>query len=251
MQIAFGRVPAKPRQRGRGCFFLKCQHIFGLYYNSVSLIILLLVWITFVSFIPSTLASIASGFSSSMSTDELRKLQNQRYQQHSDDYDTRMQDSRAFPFKRMQLKSEFVIKDTVDQEHLRQEHLNQQIAQVQRARAIIRISPSAILQHLLEAFAETGLERHLQFMENVQRYARHYRKFVMDTDRADSESLHLIGVREGMSKQAVSPAAIPIFEDAFSLSKDFNVAATELLLLIMFLVVLLAGAYLALVRSEV
>ena len=25
----------KPRQRGRGCCFLKCQHIFGLYYKSV------------------------------------------------------------------------------------------------------------------------------------------------------------------------------------------------------------------------
>lgn len=222
-----------------------------LHRSSVSLIILLLVWITFVSFIPSTLASIASGFSSSMSTDELRKRQNQLYQQHSDDYDTRIQDTLPFSLKRMQLKSEFVIKDVADQERLRQEHLNQQILQVQHARAINRISPAAILQHLLEVFAGTGWKRHLQFLENVQRYARHYREFVMDTDRTDPESLHLIGVREGMSKQNVSPAAIPIFEDTLSLRKDFNSAAMELLVLIMFLVVFLVGAYLALVRSEI
>ena len=38
--------------------------------SAVSLLILLLTWVTFVVFMPSTLASLASGFSSSMSRDE-------------------------------------------------------------------------------------------------------------------------------------------------------------------------------------
>jgi len=60
-----------------------------------------------------------------------------------------------------------------------------------------------------------------------------------------------MGVRDGMSKKKVSPEAIPIFEDTLSLGRDFNAAAMDLLLLLLFVVVLLAGAYLAFVRVEV
>ena len=54
-----------------------------------------------------------------------------------------------------------------------------------------------------------------------------------------------------MSKKTVSPASIPTFEDTLSLGKDFNAAAMDLLLLTLFVVVLLSGAYLAFVRVEV
>ena len=147
--------------------------------------------------------------------------------------------------------SRFVTKDKVEQERLIEERLMQQIKQVQRARSITRISPAAIVQHLLESFAGTGFERHLQFLENAQHYGRQYHEFIIDTDRSDLQSLHFIGVREGMSQKPVSPEAIPRFEDTLSLSKDFNTAAMDLLLLTLFVVVLLSGAYLAFVRVEV
>ena len=54
-----------------------------------------------------------------------------------------------------------------------------------------------------------------------------------------------------MSQKPVAPEAIPKFEDTLSLSKDFNVAAVDLLLLTLFVIVLLSGAYLAFVRVEV
>ena len=82
-------------------------------------------------------------------------------------------------------------------------------------------------------------------------YAREYREFVLDTDKADPESLHIIGVREGMSQKSVSPEAVPKFEDTLSFSKDFNTAAVDLLLLALFVIVLLLGVYLAFVRVEV
>ena len=74
-----------------------------------------------------------------------------------------------------------------------------------RARAITSISPATLLQHLIEGFAGTGFERHLQFVDNTQRYVRQLREFVADTDRADPESLHILGVREGMSTEAYQP----------------------------------------------
>ena len=39
---------------------------------------------------------------------------------------------------------------------------------VRRAHAITSISPATLLQHLIESFAGTGFERHLQFVENTQ-----------------------------------------------------------------------------------
>ena len=217
--------------------------------SSVSLVVLLLAWVIFVVFVPSTLASIASGLSSPISFEELQKRQNQRHRELWDAYRDRTSGDETL--RRTQGRSEYIMKQREQQERSRRAHLNQQITQVQQARAVTRISPTAILQHSLEAFAGTGFTRHLQFLENAQSYAREYREFVENTDRSDPESLHLIGVPEGMSKKPISPEAIPKFEDTLSLSKDFNAATVDLLLLTLFVIVLLSGAYLAFVRVEV
>ena len=92
-----------------------------------------------------------------------------------------------------------------------------------------------------------------ELLDNLMtfRFAREYREFVTDIDRADPDSLHIIGVREGMSQKPVSPEAIPKFEDTLNLSRDLNAAVIDLLLLALFFVVLLAGAYMVFVRVEV
>ena len=216
--------------------------------SAVSLVILLLIWVTLVVFMPSVLALIANGFSSPMSNDELRIHQKQINDKHLEEYHRVMGGTKS---ETLQAGSKYVTQEAAEQERLIEKQLDEQIAQVQRARAITRISPTAVLQHLLESFAGTGFQRHLQFLENAQRYASEYRKFIVDTDRGDPKSLYLIGVREGMSEKPVSPESIPIFEDTINLSKDFNTAAIDLLLLMLFFVVLLSGAYLAFVRLEI
>ena len=218
--------------------------------SAVSLVILLLTWVTFVIFVPSTLASIAGGFSSPMSTDEFWQRSDELYARRWERYDAYFSE-RSEPSKEMQFKGEHVIEEAGEQERLNEEHLTQQIAQVKFARATTEISPVAISQHLLETFAGVGFERHLQFLENVKAYSQQFRTFIADTDRADSESLHIIGIRDGMSKKPVNPKAVPRFEDTLSLSRDFNAAAVDLLLLTLFVIVLLSGAYLAFVRVEV
>ena len=219
--------------------------------SAASLVILLFMWVSFVVFMPSTLASIASGLSTSMTYDEFWERRKQLHNELRDEYEARLQDTHELPAKKIQLGGEYVTNEAAQRERLSQEHLDQQHAQIQLARSITRISPVAIVQHLLEVFAGTGFERHLQFVENVQRYAREYREFVTDMDRADPDSLHIIGVREGMSQKPVTPEAVPKFEDTLSLSRDFNAAAVDLLLLTLFVIVLLSGAYLAFVRVEV
>lgn len=219
--------------------------------SAASLVILLLTWCTFVVFIPSTVASVASGFSNPMTYDEFYKRQRQNQKALRDEYVILLQETRGIPKNKSQIDSEYVVKGTEQEERLTQEHLKQQIGQIQLARSVTRISPVTLIQHLLEVFVGTGFERHEQFLENVHRYAREYREFVTDMDRADPDSLHIFGVREGMSQKRVNSDSIPTFEDELSLSRDFNAAAIDLFLLILFFVILMSGAYLRFVSVDV
>lgn len=218
--------------------------------SSVSLMILLLTWVTLVVFMPSTLASIASSFSPAVSFDEFWKRRNPVQEDLWDKYEDQLWSSKLDD-STLRAKSEFYTEHLERWESRREERVKYRASQVHRARSITSISPATLLQHLIEAFAGTGFERHLQFVENSQRYTRQFREFIVDTDRADPESRHIFGVREGMSQKPVIPEAVPKFEDTLSLSKDFNTTAMEMLLLALFVVVLLSGAYLAFVRVEV
>ena len=97
----------------------------------------------------------------------------------------------------------------------------------------------------------TGLKRHLQFLEGVHLHVRQFRSFIIEADRADTESLHIIGIPEGMSKKPISPQALPNFEDKISFSDTFNAAILDMLLLVGLLGLSLFGAFLVFIRSEV
>ena len=151
----------------------------------------------------------------------------------------------------LRIKAEFVNKDVEIRERLNREHLRAQLAQVQRARAVTRFSPAAIVQYALESMTGTGLNRHLQFLDSVHLHIRQFRDFIIETDRADTESPHIIGIPEGMSNKPISPQALPNFEDKITFSDTFNAAILDMLLLVGLLGVFLLGAFLVFIRSEV
>ncbi len=217
--------------------------------SGVSLVVLLLIWVSFVVFMPNTLASIGSRTSVPIAYEKFWTQRMRLADEARAAYRDKYGDSQTPPS--VHVRGEYVTTEAEEYERFNEAYLKQQLEQGKRARAITRISPTAITQRLFESFAGTGFERHLQFIENVQRYAREYREFVVDTDRADPESLHVVGIQEGMSQKPVSPEAIPKFKDTLSLNRDFNTAATDLLLLALFWVVLTSGAYLAFVRLEI
>ena len=128
--------------------------------SAVSLVILLLAWVTFVVFMPNTLVSIAGGSASS----GLYESPWQFNFEFLDEYYDRLPDVSENPTGEIQLGGETVTKEAERQERLHEEHLKQRISQVNRARTITRFSPVTIFQHLLESFAGTGFERHLQFL---------------------------------------------------------------------------------------
>ena len=149
------------------------------------------------------------------------------------------------------LKAELVNRDVEIRERFNREHLDAQIAQVQRARVVTRFSPAAIVQYTLESMAGTGFNRHLQYLEHVHQYTKQFRQFIVETDRADTQSRHLIGIPEGMSQKPFSSEAIPKFKDKIAFSDTFNTATLDLLLLILLLGVFFSGAFLIFIRSEV
>ncbi len=159
--------------------------------------------------------------------------------------------SRKVDETEMRLMAEFVNTDAEIRERLNREHLTAQLVQVERARGITRFSPAAIVQYALESMAGTGLNRHLQFLESVHHHIRQFRNFIVEADSADTESLHIIGIPEGMSEKPISFQALPRFEDRITFSDTFNAAIMDMLSLALLLGVFLSGAFLVFIRSEV
>ena len=222
--------------------------------SPMSLVSLLLIWVNVVIFIPNTLAATINDSSLPMTSNEVKERRKElmnNFRKSSQGWTKKWPERANSPTISTMWWSKHIIKDAQQNEYLNEEYLIQQNSQVSRARTITRISPAAILQHLFESLAGTGFQRHLQFLENARRYARQYREFIIDTDRSDLESPHLIGIREGMSGKSVNSQAIPFFKDTLSLSQDFNNTSTEFLILVLFFFVLLLGAYFSFVRGDI
>ena len=254
----------------------------------VSLVVLLLIWVAAVIFMPSTLGTLSTKWMPPVQTmDQFRDARKAALKQINDDYGARM---RAIKEKKnpnlpslselqqlyetspeaamaaaeklrgvweteddeeLALKAELISRDIETRERLNRERLDAQVAQVQRARAVTRLSPAAIVQYALESMAGTGFNRHLQYLEHVHQHTKQFRQFIVEADSADIQSRHFIGIRKGMSQKPVSSEAIPQFEDKIAFSDTFNTATLDLLLLVLLLGVFISGAFLVFIRSEV
>ena len=224
--------------------------------SSTSLTILLLIWTVWVVLLPSTLGALTSGLQPTMTSDEFRARQQSVHDNLDAQYDHRQHidyiPSREIPATEGTLFwSKYTMEYAKRDERLHEEHLNAQIAQIQLARSITRVSPASSVHYAIESLAGTGFTRHIQFLEHVRRYAGEFRTFLTETDRADPESPHAMGPKEGTSQKPVSFESIPKFEDRISLSGAYTAATTDILLLLLFFAVLFAGAFLSFLRVDV
>ena len=225
--------------------------------SSISLMVLLLIWATWVVLTPSTLGSIATGLKPAQTSAEFEQHRSEQRDNLKKEYSYLRQlefegPTRSYPpTKGTQRWAEYVKREAELSERLNKEHLRDQINQIKFARSLTRISPASIVEYAIESLAGTGFSRHLQFLDQVNRFAPQFRAFISETDAADAESPHIFGVKEGMSDKPVHFEVIPKFQDRASLSSDFNAAAVDVLLLILFGVVLFAGAYLSFLRVDV
>ena len=234
--------------------------------SRLSLVVLLLVWVTGVVFTPSTLGTLSTKWMPPVQTHhQFQMAKGTAFDQISSDFlskretlkqrrqsaGTSQGEVAAVDTSELEIQREFVSKDMETRERLSRQHLAAQSAQVRHARQITRCSPAAIVQYALESMAGTGFNRHLQFLEHCHLYIQQFRDFIVEMDRADPESLHFVGVRKGMSEKPVSPEAIPVFEDKLTFQDTLNSAIMDILLLVLLLGVFLSGAFLVFLRSEV
>ena len=254
----------------------------------VSLVILLLIWVATVVFMPSTLGTLSTKWMPPLQTiNQFHASRDAALKQIDTDYNDRLnaikekktpnllsldelqklfetdpETARAEAEKLMAawevegdeelvLKAELITRDVDTRERFNREYLEAQIAQVQRARIVTRFSPAAIVQYALESMAGTGFNRHLQYLEHVHDYTRQFRQFIVETDSADTQSRHLIGIPEGMSEEPIASAAIPKFADKIAFSDTLNTATLDLLLLVSLLGVFFLGAFLIFIRAEI
>ncbi|MXV72962.1 ABC transporter permease subunit [Candidatus Poribacteria bacterium] len=224
--------------------------------SSTSLTILLLIWTVWGVLLPSTLGAMTSGLQPTMTSDEFNARRQSLYQNLDAQYIRRRHDdkipSREIPATEGTLFwAKYIAEDAKRNESLNEEHLDAQIAQVQLARSITRISPASSVRYAIESLAGTGFTRHVQFLKQVRRYAGEFRTFLIETDRADPESPHALGPKEGTSQKLVRFESIPKFEDHISFGGAYNAAATDNLLLLLFFLLLFAGTFLSFLRVDV
>jgi len=222
--------------------------------SSTSLAILLLIWTVWVVLLPNALGSLGNRLHTRPSAREFMAQARDSREDLQGRYFARIKE----PPKRetpatiaTALGAEYVNKDAELRDRLHAGYLSEELRQIQTARSLTRISPAAIVQYAFEGLAGTGLPRHLDFISQTRQYAKQFRQFLIDTDRADPESPHAIGIPEGTSQKPVNFEAVPKFEDRHRFSVDFNAAIIDLLLLILFLLVLFVGTFLSFLRMEI
>ena len=234
--------------------------------SRLSLVVLLLIWVTVVVFTPLTLGTLSTEWMPPVQThhqfqmakgtafdqilsDFVNKRENLKERRQS--AETSQEKVAEIDTSELEIQREFVSRDMEMRERMSRQHLAAQSAQVLHARRITRCSPAAIVQYALESMAGTGFNRHLQYLNQCRLYIQQFRNFIVEMDRADPESLHFVGVRKGMSEKPVSPEAIPIFQDKLTFQDTLNPAIMDILLLILLLGISLSGAFLVFLRSEI
>ena len=222
---------------------------------STSLVILLLIWVIWVILVPSMLGTIMSG----LNQPSIRRGPSPVYFRRSglqERYIARGLEDEAPtrerpPTPATLLWAEFLNEEAREGARLHRAYLNAQINQIQIAREFNRISPTAIAQYAIESLAGTGFQRHLNFLENVERYADAFNDFLISTDRSDPDSPHVPFVREGMSDKPVSFESVPKFQDRVRLGEAFKGAILDVTLLLLFFAVLFATTHVSFQRKEI
>ena len=222
---------------------------------STSLIILLLIWVIWVILVPSMLGTIMSELNQPsirygpspvyFSRNGLKE----RYVARGleDEAPTRERP----PIRATLLWAEFLNEEAREGARLQKAYLNAQINQIRIAREFNRISPTAVVQYAIESLSGTGFQRHLNFLENAERYADNFNDFLIAADRADPDSPHVPFVREGMSDKPVSFESIPKFQDLVYLGEAFKGAILDVTLLVLFFVLLFAATHVSFQRKEI
>ncbi len=128
------------------------------------------------------------------------------------------------------------------QEKLRRAFIASQLDQIEHARRLGGISPMALVQDLAERVVGTGPSRDRAFFSQAWAFRSDLEAHIEALDQADSESPHLMFIKDYMSQRAFDAAAVPRFEFVEASLKDGLKQSFGLLLALSLATAVLAGA---------
>ena len=216
--------------------------------SSVSLVLLLLVWVCFAVFIPRTGGLLASrlaelpdekAIAKQASETEykiLKRYGKDRFSAHW---------SLGEPLTR-------AAKIGDAKQAIYNEYRNQQLHQVKLAQNISCISPTAIYQIGCEALVGTGIKHYERFFKKAVEYRRSLLQFTYE-EYPFNPNLFLEDVeRQKLSEIQINVDKIPKFDDTPSgFSTAFDETSLDILLLFLFNLVFFMGAFLSFMHYDV
>lgn len=228
-------------------------------HSATSLLILLMVWVVVVVLVPSTVGSAISTLHKIPTQLEFQRQREARIEQVKQiEY---VSDEKMFQYgspsdsrpnrKAIKLWANYITRRSETETRHDDEHLDMQLAQVQFARQILRVSPTTLYNYAMEALSGTGFERHRQYVRAARRYRGQFIEFIKETDKTDPESFHVYYLKEGLSDKPVSFESVPRFIEPTGAGIATRNALTDLSLLVLFSMLALMISYAAFLRCSV
>jgi ABC-type transport system involved in multi-copper enzyme maturation permease subunit len=230
-------------------------------HSANSMVILLLLWAGFVILTPG-LGRIFSGMSGEIpSGPELaRKIREAGDQIHEnrEKYakDASIVDDNGC-YVNPKATARFFNAKTESRNRLFEDYMNQMIAQVNFGRLFVQISPAVIYQSASEKIAGTGISRFWNLYQQLKRYQKTFKEFVLSVDQMDPDSHHVLFDRQGdgrpyISQKPVDFSTVPCFqEQELALGQSLKLAIWDIGLLALFNLVFFTAAFVSFLRYDV
>ena len=216
--------------------------------SSVSLVLLLLVWVCFAVFIPRTGGLLASRLAELPDEKTIVRQASETGYEILKRYGKDRFSARWSPGEPLTRAAK--IADA--KQAIYNEYRQQQLYQVKFAQNISCISPTAIYQIGCEALVGTGIKHYERFFKKAIDYRRSLLQFTYEEYPFNPNRFLEDADRQQLSELRISVDKIPKFDDPPSgFSTAFAEASLDILLLFLFNLVFFIGAFLAFTRYDV
>ena len=216
--------------------------------SSVSLVLLLLVWVCFAVFIPRTGGLLASRLAELPDEKTIARQASETGYEVLKRYGKDRFSARWSPGEPLTRSAK--IADA--KQAIYNEYRQQQLYQVRLAQNISRISPAAIYQIGCEALVGTGIKHYERFFKKAVEYRRSLLQFTYEEYPFNPNLFLEDTERQQLRETQISMDRIPKFDDTpTGFSTTFAEASLDILLLFLFNLVFFMGAFLAFMRYDV
>ena len=215
--------------------------------SSVSLVLLLLVWVCFVVFIPRTGGLLASRLVELPDEKTIARQANDTMHDIRKRYGEGRFSARWSPGEPLTRSAR--IGDA--KQTIYNEYRQQQLHQVKLAQNISRVSPTAIYQIGCEALVGTGIKHYERFFKKAVEYRRSLLQFTYEEYPFNPNLFLEAAERHQLTELKISLDKIPKFGDTLAdFSTSVAEASLDILLLFLFNLVFFMGAFLAFTRYD-